>query len=124
MADAGLGEKAHEQRVKEFSKGTRQKLGVAVTMVNGGPAILLDKPTSGLAPEAGAEFLELLRRLKRQGKATLMSTHDIFRSKEIADRVGIMKEGKLVMQCTREQLGHEDLRKLYLDYMEAGVTPA
>jgi len=68
--------------------------------------------------------LELLKRLKSQGKAILMSTHDIFRSKEIADRVGIMKEGKIVMQRTREELGHEDLQKLYLDYMEAGVAAA
>jgi ABC-2 type transport system ATP-binding protein len=122
MADVGLEEKAYEQRVKEFSKGMRQKLGIAIAMVKDAPAILLDEPTSGLDPKAGAEFLELLKRLKQQGKAILMSTHDIFRSKEIADRVGIMKEGKIVMQRTREELGHEDLQKLYLDYMEAGVV--
>jgi ABC-2 type transport system ATP-binding protein len=124
MADVGLEEKAYEQRVKEFSKGMRQKLGIAIAMIKDAPAILLDEPTAGLDPKAGAEFLGLLKRLKQQGKAILMSTHDIFRSKEIADRVGIMKEGKLVMQRTREELGHEDLQKLYLDYMEAGVTTA
>ena len=122
MADVGLEEKAYEQRVKDFSKGMRQKLGIAIAMIKDAPAILLDEPTSGLDPKAGAEFLELLKRLKSQGKAILMSTHDIFRSKEIADRVGIMKEGRMVMQRTREELGHEDLQKLYLDYMEAGVT--
>jgi len=122
MSDVGLEEKAYEQRVKEFSKGMRQKLGIAIAMIKDAPAILLDEPTSGLDPKAGAEFLDLLKQLKKQGKAILMSTHDIFRSKEIADRVGIMKEGKLVMQRTREELGHEDLQKLYLDYMEAGVT--
>ncbi len=122
MGEVGLEEKAFEQRVKEFSKGMRQKLGIAIAMVKDAPAILLDEPTSGLDPKAGAEFLELLKRLKKQGKAILMSTHDIFRSKEIADRVGIMKEGKLVMQRTREELAHEDLQKLYLDYMEAGVA--
>jgi ABC-2 type transport system ATP-binding protein len=122
MKDVGLEEKAYEQRVKDFSKGMRQKLGIAIAMIKDAPAILLDEPTSGLDPKAGAEFLELLKRLKQQGKAILMSTHDIFRSKEIADRVGIMKEGKLVMQRTREELAHEDLQKLYLDYMEAGVT--
>ncbi len=122
MGEVGLEDKAFEQRVKEFSKGMRQKLGIAIAMVKDAPAILLDEPTSGLDPKAGAEFLELLKRLKKQGKAILMSTHDIFRSKEIADRVGIMKEGKVVMQCTREELAHEDLQKLYLDYMEAGVA--
>jgi ABC-2 type transport system ATP-binding protein len=122
MADVGLEEKAFEQRVKEFSKGMRQKLGIAIAMVKDAPAILLDEPTSGLDPKAGAEFLELLKQLKAQGKAILMSTHDIFRSKEIASRVGIMKEGKMVMQRTQEELAHEDLQKLYLDYMEAGVA--
>ena len=122
MGEVGLPEKAFEQRVKDFSKGMRQKLGIAIAMIKDAPAILLDEPTSGLDPKAGAEFLDLLKRLKQQGKAILMSTHDIFRSKEIADRVGIMKEGKLVMQRTREELAQEDLQKLYLDYMEAGVT--
>ncbi len=122
MAQVGLEEKAYEQRVKNYSKGMRQKLGIAIAMIKDAPALLLDEPTSGLDPKAGAEFLDLLARLREQGKAILMSTHDIFRSKEIADRVGIMKEGKLVMQRTREELGHEDLQKLYLDYMQAGVT--
>ncbi len=124
MAEVGLDEKAFEQRVKDFSKGMRQKLGIAIAMVKDAPALLLDEPTSGLDPKAGAEFLELLQRLKEQDKAILMSTHDIFRSREIADRVGIMKGGSLVMQRTREELGHEDLQKLYLDYMQAGATAA
>ena len=119
MAEVGLPEKAFEQRVKDFSKGMRQKLGIAIAMIKDAPAILLDEPTSGLDPKAGVEFLDLLTRLKKQAKAILMSTHDIFRSKEIADRVGIMKEGKMVMQKTREELAHEDLEKLYLDYVEA-----
>jgi ABC-2 type transport system ATP-binding protein len=122
MTQVGLPDKAFEQRVKDFSKGMRQKLGIAIAMIKDAPAIFLDEPTSGLDPKAGAEFLELLKRLKQEGKAILMSTHDIFRSKEIADRVGIMKEGKLVMQRTREEMAHEDLQKIYLDYMEAGVT--
>lgn len=124
MGSVGLEEKAFEQRVKEFSKGMRQKLGIAIAMIKDAPAILLDEPTSGLDPKAGAEFLKLLQQLKAQGKAILMSTHDIFRSKEIADRVGIMKEGKMVMQRTRDEMAHEDLQKLYLDYMEAGVAAA
>jgi ABC-2 type transport system ATP-binding protein len=122
MRNVGLPEKAFEQRVKEFSKGMRQKLGIAIALVKDAPAILLDEPTSGLDPKAAAEFLQLLQNLKAQGKAVLMSTHDIFRAKDIADRVGILKEGRLVMQRTREELLLEDLEKLYLDYMQAGVA--
>ncbi len=123
LREVGLQEKAFEQRVKEFSKGMRQKVGIAIAIIKDAPAILLDEPTSGLDPKAGAEFLETLDELRGRGKAILMSTHDIFRAKEIADQVGIMKEGRKVMERTREELAHEDLQALYLDYMRGGYHP-
>jgi ABC-2 type transport system ATP-binding protein len=119
MRRVGLPEKAFEQRVKEFSKGMRQRLGIAIVIMKGAPAVLLDEPTSGLDPRGGADFVETLKELRDEGKAIFMSTHDIFRAKEFADRVGIMKEGRLVMVRTREELEHEDLEEIYLDYMQA-----
>lgn len=119
MRRVSLQEKAFEQRVKNFSKGMRQKLGISIAIIKDAPAILLDEPTAGLDPKAAAEFLEILNELKDEGKAIFMSTHDIFRAKEIADRVGIMKEGRLVMERTREELQYEDLVKIYIDYMRA-----
>lgn len=118
MREVGLPERAFEQRVKTFSKGMRQKLGIAIAILKQAGALLLDEPTSGLDPKAAADFVELLLRLKKESKAILMSTHDIFRAKEIADRVGIMKEGVLIMEKTNEELEGEDLEKLYLKYME------
>jgi ABC-2 type transport system ATP-binding protein len=118
MRQVGLPERSFEQRVKTFSKGMRQKLGIAIAILKQAPALLLDEPTSGLDPKAAAEFVELLLTLKAEGKATLMSTHDIFRAKEIADIVGIMKEGVLIMEKTKEELEAEDLQRLYLKYME------
>ena len=118
MRQVGLPERAFEQRVKTFSKGMRQKLGIAIAILKQAPALLLDEPTSGLDPKAGAEFVDLLTTLRGEGKAILMSTHDVFRAKEIADVVGIMKEGVLIMEKTREDLKYEDLEKLYLKYME------
>ena len=123
MREVGLPEKAFEQRVKEFSKGMRQKLGIAIAMIKDAPALLLDEPTAGLDPKAGAEFLETLVDLRKRGKAILMSTHDIFRAKDVADRVGIMKEGRKVMERTREELQYENLERLYLDYMRGGIGP-
>ena len=114
----GLQEKAFEQRVRQFSKGMRQKLGIAIAIVKNAPNVLLDEPTSGLDPKAAAEFMALLGELRDEGKAIFMCTHDIFRAKEHADRVGIMKEGRLVMLRTRNELAEEDLEQLYLDYME------
>jgi len=119
MRRVSLQEKAFEQRVKTFSKGMRQKLGISIAVIKDAPAILLDEPTSGLDPKAAEEFLEILDELKKEGKAILMSTHDIFRAKEIGDRVGIMKEGRLVMERTRRELQYEDLVKIYIDYMKS-----
>lgn len=119
MQRVSLQEKAFEQKLKYFSKGMRQKLGISIAIIKDAPAILLDEPTVGLDPKAAAEFLKILKELKEEGKAILMSTHDIFRAKEIADRVGIMKEGRLVIEKTREELEYEDLVRIYLNYMRA-----
>jgi ABC-2 type transport system ATP-binding protein len=119
MRRVSLQEKAFDQRVKTFSKGMRQKLGISIAIIKGAPAVLLDEPTSGLDPKAAEEFLEIMTELKNEGKSILMSTHDIFRAKEIGDRVGIMKEGRLVMERTREELQYEDLVKIYIDYMKS-----
>jgi ABC-2 type transport system ATP-binding protein len=124
MGRVSLQEKAFDQRVKNFSKGMRQKLGIAIAIVKDAPAVLLDEPTSGLDPKAAAEFLDIMAELRTEGKAVLMSTHDIFRAKEIGDRVGIMREGRLAMERTREELRHEDLNRIYIDYMESEGRPA
>jgi len=71
-----------------------------------------------LDPKAGAEFMALLRELRGEGRAIFMSTHDIFRAKEEADRLGIMKDGRLVSVLTRAELAAADLEKLYIQYMD------
>ena len=122
MRHIGLQEEAFEMRVKKFSKGMRQKLGISIAIIKDAPNILLDEPTSGLDPKAGAEFLSLLEQLRDEGKAILMSTHDIFRAKTVADTVGIMKEGKIPLTKTKEELFQEDLNKLYIEYMQEKVS--
>lgn len=113
----GLQDEAHNKRLKGFSKGMRQKCGIAIAILKDAPAILLDEPTSGLDPKAGREFMRLLADLREEGKAILMSTHDIFRAKEIADVIGIMNDGRIVMQKKRQDLGGADLEELYVNYM-------
>jgi ABC-2 type transport system ATP-binding protein len=113
----GLQEDAHNKPLKGYSKGMRQKCGIAIAILKNASGILLDEPTSGLDPKAGAEFSTLLRELKAEGKAILMSTHDIFRAKEVADTIGIMNGGKLVFESTREALEHTDLESLYIRHM-------
>ena len=121
LSRVGLEEEAHGKRLKGFSKGMRQKCGIAIAILKNAPAILLDEPTSGLDPKAGFEFLALLASLRDEGRAILMSTHDIFRAKEIADCVGIMDRGKLVMQRTRADLTGENLERLYMEHMAGSI---
>ena len=113
----GLQEEAHHKRLRGFSKGMRQKCGIAIAILKDASAILLDEPTSGLDPKAGFEFMGLLRSLRDEGKAILMSTHDIFRAKEIADTVGIMDRGRLVMQRPAGEIAGENLERLYMEHM-------
>ena len=113
----GLAEEGHNKRLREFSKGMRQKCGIAIAILKGAPAILLDEPTSGLDPQAGHDFIQLLAALKAEGKAILMSTHDIFRAKEIADTIAIMNFGKIIMQKPSRELAGSDLEQLYMQYM-------
>jgi ABC-2 type transport system ATP-binding protein len=113
----GLQEGAHYKKLKGFSKGMRQKCGIAIAILKDAPAIILDEPTSGLDPKAGREFMVLLGTLRDEGKAILMSTHDIFRAKEISNTIGIMDAGHLLMQKQREELKDADLEELYVQYM-------
>ena len=114
----GLQEEAFNMRTKKFSKGMRQKLGIAIAIVKDAPNIILDEPTSGLDPRSGQEFLELLLELRDKGKSIFMSSHDIFRAKYIADNVGFMMKGKMVMMQSKEELKGQDLNKLYVEYMQ------
>ncbi len=121
LSRVGLQEDWHNKKLKDFSKGMRQKCGIAVAILKNAPAILLDEPTSGLDPQAGHEFIELLQSLRDEGKAILMSTHDIFRAKEVGDIFGIMDKGKIVMQRPANELVGKNLEKLYLQFM-SGVS--
>jgi ABC-2 type transport system ATP-binding protein len=114
LSKAGLQSTAHQQRVGGYSKGMRQKVGIAIALAKKAKALFLDEPTSGLDPKASNEFSEILMELSKEGTAILMATHDIFRAKEVAHRVGIMKEGQLVSQLAASDLSASELEKLYL----------
>jgi ABC-2 type transport system ATP-binding protein len=113
----GLPLGAESARVHTYSKGMRQKVGIAIALAKQAKALLLDEPTSGLDPKASNEFSALLRRFSDQGLAVLMATHDLFRAKESGTRVGIMKHGTLVATLSTRDIGHADLERLYLEHV-------
>ena len=114
----GLDPGTSGRRVGGYSKGMRQKVGVAIALARGVGNLLLDEPTSGLDPKASNDFSTLMRSLRDDGAAILMATHDLFRAKEDATRIGIMKHGRLVEELDPRALGHADLERVYLSHMQ------
>lgn len=117
LSEAGLSLEAAEKRVGTYSKGMRQKVGIAIAIAKNAKVLLLDEPTSGLDPKAANEFSELLKKMRNSGSAILMATHDLFHAKETGTRVGIMKHGRMVAQMHTEEIGHTDLERIYLEHM-------
>lgn len=117
LTQSGLQPDFIHKRVAQYSKGMRQKVGIALARARQAAVLLLDEPTSGLDPKASNEFSELLLEMKEKGVATLMATHDLFRAKDTGTHIGIMKEGKLIEQFASEEVSFQDLEKLYLKHM-------
>lgn len=101
----GLQPGAVDRRVGGYSKGMRQKVGIAIALAKKARALLLDEPTSGLDPAASNEFSTLLTQLRAEGVAILMATHDLFRAKETGTRVAIMARGKVVAERATADVG-------------------
>ncbi len=118
LAEVGLDAAAAGKRVSTYSKGMRQKVGIAIALAKGAKALLLDEPTSGLDPKAANEFSYLLKRAADGGAAILMATHDLFHAKQTGNRIGIMKRGRLVDALGSGDISHTDLEQLYLRHMQ------
>ncbi len=117
LQQSGLQADFINKRVQNYSKGMRQKVGIALARAREAKVLLLDEPTSGLDPKASNEFSELLLEMKDKGVTTLMATHDLFRAKDTGTHIGIMKEGVLVEKFESKDVSFQDLEKLYLKHM-------
>jgi ABC-2 type transport system ATP-binding protein len=87
-----------DRRFGELSKGNRQKVGVVQAFMHDPDVLVLDEPTSGLDPLMQREVVDLVRERQREGSAVLFSSHIIFEVEEVADRVGILRSGRLVVE--------------------------
>ena len=114
----GLQQDAHKKKVSEYSKGMRQKVGIAIAYAKKAEVYLLDEPASGLDPLASNELSTLLKKLAAQGASILMASHDIFRVREVCHRIGILKQGSLVKELASEDVSAKELESLYLTYMK------
>ncbi len=108
---------ACDRRASSYSKGMRQKVGLALAIAKQACALLLDEPTLGLDPQASAEFHTLIVGQRDAGAAVLMVTHDLFRAREVGSRIGLMREGKLRRMIDAADITASDLERLYLEEM-------
>ncbi len=115
----GLQKGQIHERVKKYSKGMRQKIGIAIAQAKQAQCLLLDEPTSGLDPQASNDFAHLLHQMRQDGVAILMTTHDLFRAKDIGTHIGIMKSGKLIHVLASNEISLGDLEQLYLETMKS-----
>jgi ABC-2 type transport system ATP-binding protein len=97
--------------VKEYSRGMKQRLGIAEVLVKKPTAIILDEPTLGIDPDGAIRILELIKNLNRDhGLTVLLSSHQLQQVQQICNRVGIIVKGKLIVQGEMDQLGKAILK--------------
>jgi len=96
-----------------YSRGMRQRLGLADVLLKRPQVAILDEPTIGLDPEAAHEFLDMIRGLKADGLTVLLSSHLLHQVQVICDRVGLFSKGKMVLEGTVEGLSQQVLGGAY-----------
>lgn len=118
LIECGLQQNVHHLRTEKYSKGMRQKVGIAIAFAKKATTYLLDEPGSGLDPVASNELALLLRKLTERGATVLMVSHDIFRVRETCDKIGILKKGVLVQELNTAEISTNELEKIYLNYRQ------
>ena len=96
--------RARKRLVRGYSKGMRQRIGLAQALLNDPQILILDEPTTGLDPIARKEIRDILANLRDQGKTLLISSHELLEVELISDRVGILSEGELQMSGSLDEL--------------------
>jgi ABC-2 type transport system ATP-binding protein len=124
LVAAGLPPSAVDRPAREYSKGMRQKLGLAIAAARGAGNFLLDEPTSGLDPDAAADLMTSLAALRAGGAAILMSTHDVFRARDAADHIVILRAGRTVASLPRAEFAGRDPERLYREAVADGARRA
>ena len=108
-----------DHAVQTFSRGMRQRLGLAEILMKDAQIAILDEPTSGLDPQATAELLQIIRNLKTRNVSVLLSSHLLDRVQSICDRVALFNKGEIALLGTVGELGQQVLGIGYYVDLEA-----
>lgn len=113
MEMVGL-EKASRKQISTYSRGMRQRLGMAAALVNNPEFLILDEPTSALDPLGRHQLFEIIRKLKGQGKTILLSTHILDDIEKISDKIGLIVDGRIVQEGTVEEILMSRVQEVYV----------
>jgi ABC-2 type transport system ATP-binding protein len=129
LAAVGLPEEA-QKKIGAYSRGMRQRLGIAEILIKEPKIAILDEPTLGLDPDANNRMMDLIDRISREKSMTvLLSSHQLHQAQKICHRIGIMIRGKMVAQGAMDQLAEEklgvgkekySLEELYMKFFKEG----
>ena len=108
-----------DKRAGTFSRGMRQRLGLADVLIKDPQLIIMDEPTQGLDPELAHEFLNLILSLKHEGTTILLSSHLLHQVQMICDRVGLFTKGRMVLEGTVPELARKVLGGAYRVQIDA-----
>ncbi|MCA3718733.1 ABC transporter ATP-binding protein [Brevundimonas sp.] len=114
---------ARNRRVGGFSKGMRQKTAIALSLLRRTPVLLLDEPTSGLDPSAAQDFHDLILDLRSRNVAVLMVTHDLFGAADTADKIGVLRDGRIAQEWSAQEGPQRfDVQALHRGYAGVGTA--
>ena len=119
LNECGLEHDAYNKPTSDYSKGMRQKVGIAIALAKNAKIYLLDEPASGLDPMASNELSEILKKLSSKGATILMASHDLFRVRETCDKIGILKQGSLIKEMFSKDVTSNELENIYLSFMQS-----
>ena len=100
-----------DRRVNVFSKGMRQRAGLAAALVNDPQIVFLDEPTDGVDPVGRVEIRDLLIQMRREGRTVFLNSHLLGEAEQVCDRVAILVQGRVVKQGRMDDLQNEGSRQ-------------
>lgn len=106
------------RKIKEYSRGNKQKVGIVATFMNKPDLLILDEPTGGLDPLVQQTVLELVREARDDGRTVFFSSHILPEVQEVCDRVGIIRDGQLIKTDSVETLTHQQFKRVHITFKE------
>lgn len=122
LREVGLADRRKE-KVRNFSTGMKQRLGIAMALTGRPKYLVLDEPAAGMDIEARSELDQLLQRLRKDGVSILLSTHLVHEAADIADRITVIHDGRVLRSCLKEDYMQEgkSLERWYLEQIRVSA---